>query len=72
VADKPDAFLKERAEQFNRTATTISYAFIKITITRKISYLAETGGVSGANKADSGREASVIDETGVHTWLQWE
>jgi transposase len=35
VAEKPDAFLKEYAEQFNCTPTAIHYALEKLTITRK-------------------------------------
>jgi len=35
VAEKPDAFLKEFAEQFNCTPTAIFYAFEKLDITRK-------------------------------------
>jgi len=35
VAEKPDAFLKEYAEQFNCTATAIFYALEKLNITRK-------------------------------------
>jgi len=35
VEEKPDAFLKEYAEQFNCTATAIYYALEKLNITRK-------------------------------------
>ncbi|MDR2477103.1 MAG: transposase [Treponema sp.] len=35
VADKPDAFLKEYAEQFGCTATAVFYALEKLGITRK-------------------------------------
>jgi len=35
VAEKPDAFLKEFAEQFNCTPTAVFYAFKKLNITRK-------------------------------------
>jgi transposase len=35
VAEKPDAFLKEYAEQFNCTATAVYYALEKLNITRK-------------------------------------
>jgi transposase len=35
VAEKPDAFLKEYAEQFNCTPTAVYYALEKLTITRK-------------------------------------
>jgi len=35
VAEKPDAFLKEYAEQFNCTATAVFYALEKLNITRK-------------------------------------
>ncbi len=35
VAEKPDAFLKEFAEQFNCTATAAFYALEKLNITRK-------------------------------------
>ena len=35
VAEKPDAFLKEYAEQFNCTPTAVYYALEKLNITRK-------------------------------------
>jgi transposase len=35
VAEKPDAFLKEYAQQFNCTSTAIHYAFESLNITRK-------------------------------------
>ena len=35
VAEKPDAFLKEYAEQFNCTPTVVYYALETLTITRK-------------------------------------
>jgi transposase-like protein len=35
VAEKPDAFLRELAEQFNCTATAVFYALEKINVTRK-------------------------------------
>jgi transposase len=35
VKDKPDACLKELAEQFNCTPTAVHYALEKLTITRK-------------------------------------
>ena len=35
VAEKPDAFLKEYAEQFNCTPTAVYYAREKLNITRK-------------------------------------
>jgi transposase len=35
VAEKPDAFLKEYAEQFNCTPTAVYYALEKLSITRK-------------------------------------
>ena len=35
VAEKPDAFLKEYAEQFNCTPTAVFYALEKLNITRK-------------------------------------
>jgi transposase len=35
VAEKPDAFLKEYAEQFNCTPTAVHYALEKLNITRK-------------------------------------
>jgi transposase len=35
VAEKPDAFLKEHAEQFNCTPTAIHYALENLGITRK-------------------------------------
>jgi transposase len=35
VAENPDAFLKEYAEQFNCTATAVFYALEKLNITRK-------------------------------------
>ena len=35
VQEKPDAFLKEYAEQFNCTATAVFYALEKLNITRK-------------------------------------
>ena len=35
VAEKPDAFLKEYAEQFNCTSTAIHYALESLNITRK-------------------------------------
>jgi hypothetical protein len=35
AAEKPDAFLKEYAEQFNCTATAVFYALEKLNITRK-------------------------------------
>jgi transposase len=39
VADRPDAFLKEYAEQFGCTATAVFYALEKLDITRKKSRL---------------------------------
>jgi transposase len=38
VADKPDAFLTEYAEQFGCTATAVFYALEKLGITRKKSH----------------------------------
>jgi len=35
VAEKPDAFLQEYAEQFNCTPTAVHYALEKLNITRK-------------------------------------
>jgi len=35
VAEKPDAFLKEYAQQFNCTSTAVFYALEKLNITRK-------------------------------------
>ena len=40
VAEKPDAFLKEFAEQFNCTPTAVYYALEKLNITRKKRLLA--------------------------------
>jgi transposase len=39
AADKPDAFLKEFAEQFNCTPTAVFYAFENLNITRKKRHL---------------------------------
>jgi len=39
VIDKPDAFLREYAEQFNCTSTAVYYALEKLDITLKKSHL---------------------------------
>ena len=39
VADKPDAFLKELAEQFDCTVPAVFYALQKLDISRKKNYL---------------------------------
>jgi hypothetical protein len=57
LADRPDAFLKEYAEQFDCTATAVFYTFEKLDITRKkIVYLLRkircaAGGIYGKDKA---------------------
>jgi transposase len=47
VAEKPDAFLKEYAEQFGCTATAIFYALENMDITRKKRHIPITKNQSG-------------------------
>ena len=53
VADKPDAFLKEYAEQFGCTPTAVFYALEKLDITRKkrLSPITNSQGNGGRNTA---------------------
>ena len=53
VADKPDAFLKEYAEQFGCTPTAVFYALEKLDITRKksLSPITKNQGSGGRNTA---------------------
>ena len=53
VEDKPDAFLKEYAEQFDCTPTAVFYALEKLGITRKKSLLpiTKSQGSGGRNTA---------------------
>ena len=55
MADRPDAFLKEYAEQFGCTATAVFYALEKLDITRKkvVHLLRKIGGTpDGIQRAD--------------------
>ena len=53
VQDKPDAFLKEYAEQFGCTPTAVFYALEKLDITRKkrLSPITNNQGSGGRNTA---------------------
>ena len=53
VEDKPDAFLKEYAEQFGCTPTAVFYALEKLDITRKkrLSPITKSQGNGGRNTA---------------------
>ncbi|MDR2476994.1 MAG: transposase [Treponema sp.] len=50
VADWPDAFLKEYAEQFGCTATAVFYALEKLDITRKKNRLCITKKAKSARR----------------------
>jgi len=51
VAEKPDAFLKEYAEQFNCTPTAVFYALEKLNITRKKRLLPILKNPSGSGRS---------------------
>jgi hypothetical protein len=78
VADKPDAFLTEYAEQFGCTATAVCYALAKLGITRKkaFTYYEKSEERRAAYTAEikrvPQRKRVYGDASGVHTSLRRE